>query len=376
MDRLGSFKAWKLGGPKAWKLVGQAAFSISASQLSCLLAGFMKWIEAKVVFDAQDNRLAAELIASVFFEFDLTGVVEEDPAIEPAEDWAEDSIGRPQQHALVGYFPKDRQVNKRCRDLEQQLALLKQHFGMLYRVSYEEVDEEDWAEAWKAFFEPQKIGRKIVVKPTWCDYTAKAGDIVVQLDPGMAFGTGTHPTTALCIRLIEDYLNPGDSVLDVGTGSGILMIAAARLGAGFVCGLDKNEMAVKIAEKNLRLNGVAPQKFSVKESNLVAGIDERYDLIVANILTQVIYNLLEDIEKVLNEKAIFICSGILEKNENLVLARMKTIGFDIVDHCLEDHWVAIAGRYTRRRGASGIKQKPGDAHRIEPADKKHHLIDK
>jgi ribosomal protein L11 methyltransferase len=304
----------------------------------------MKWIEAKVVFDADDNRLAGELIANLFFEFDLQGVVEEDPAIEPAEDWAEDSIGRAEQHAVVGYFPKDRQAKKRCRVLEEKLAFLKENFTMLYQVSYKELDEEDWAEAWKAFFKPHKIGEKIVVKPTWCEYKADPGDIVLELDPGMAFGTGTHPTTALCIRLIEDYLNLGDSFLDIGTGSGILMIAAARLGAGFVCGLDKNEMAVKIAAKNLRLNGIAPQRFSVKMGNLVAGIEERYDLVVANILTQVIYNLLEDIEKILNDKAIFICSGILEKNENLVLARMKTIGFDILDLCIKDQWVAIAGR--------------------------------
>ena len=304
----------------------------------------MKWIEAKVVFDADDNRLAGELIANLFFEFDLQGVVEEDPAIEPAEDWAEDSIGRAEQHAVVGYFPKDRQAKKRCRVLEEKLAFLKENFTMLYQVSYKELDEEDWAEAWKAFFKPHKIGEKIVVKPTWCEYKADPGDIVLELDPGMAFGTGTHPTTVLCVRLIEDYLRKGDSVLDIGTGSGILMIAAARLGAGFVCGLDKNEMAVKIAAKNLRLNGIAPQRFSVKMGNLVAGIEERYDLVVANILTQVIYNLLEDIEKILNDKAIFICSGILEKNENLVLARMKTIGFDILDLCIKDQWVAIAGR--------------------------------
>jgi ribosomal protein L11 methyltransferase len=311
----------------------------------------MKWIEAKVVFDADDNRLAGELIANLFFEFDLQGVVEEDPAIEPAEDWAEDSIGRAEQHAVVGYFPKDRQAKKRCRVLEEKLAFLKENFTMLYQVSYKELDEEDWAEAWKAFFKPHKIGEKIVVKPTWCEYKADPGDIVLELDPGMAFGTGTHPTTALCIRLIEDYLNLGDSFLDIGTGSGILMLAAARLGAGFVCGLDKNEMAVKIAETNLRLNGIAPHRFSVKEGDLVAGIEERYDLVVANILTQVIYNLLEDIEKILNDPAIFICSGILEKNENLVLARMKTIGFDILDLCIKDQWVAIAGRYTKRRTA-------------------------
>ena len=311
----------------------------------------MKWIEIKVVFDSEDSHLAAELIANLFFEFDLTGVVEEDPAIEPAEDWAEDAIGRPQQHAVIGYFPKDRQANKRCRDLEQKLSLLKQNVTLLYRVSYKQLDEEDWAEAWKAFFEPQKIGQKIVVKPTWCDYTARAGDIVVELDPGMAFGTGTHPTTALCIRLIEDYLKKGDWFLDIGTGSGILMIAAAKLGAEFVCGLDKNEMAVKIAAENLRLNGIAQERFSVKEGNLVTGVEEKYHLVVANILTQVIYNLLEDIENILHDKAIFICSGILEKNENLVLARMKTIGFDILDLCIKDQWVAIAGRFTKRHKA-------------------------
>ena len=311
----------------------------------------MKWIEARVVFDADDNPLAGELIASLFFEFDLQGVVEEDPAIEPTEDWAEDSIGRAEQHAVIGYFPKDRQAKKRCRVLEEKLAVLKAHSALLYRVSYKELDEEDWAESWKVFFGPQKVGEKIVVKPTWCEYEADPDDIILELDPGMAFGTGTHPTTTLCIRLIEKYLHKGDSVLDIGTGSGILMLAAARLGAGFVCGLDKNEMAVKIAETNLRLNRIAPQRFSVKEGHLVAGIEERYDLVVANILTQVIYNLLEDIERILNDKAIFICSGILEQNENLVIARMKTIGFDILDLCIKDQWVAIAGRYTKRRRA-------------------------
>ena len=305
----------------------------------------MKWIEAKVVYDAGDNPLAGELIANLFFEFDLQGVVEEDPSIAPAEDWAEDSIGRAEQHAVIGYFPKDRQAKIRCRTLEEKLAALKTLSALQYRISYKKLDEEDWAESWKVFFEPQKIGKKIVVKPTWREYEADPEDIVLELDPGMAFGTGTHPTTALCIRLIEDYLHKGDSVLDVGTGSGILMLAAAKLGAGFVCGLDKNEMAVKIAEMNLRLNGIAPHKFSVKSGDLVAGVEETYDLVVANILTQVIYHLLADIEKILNDGGIFICSGILEKNEKLVIARMKTIGFDILDLCIKDQWVAIAGRY-------------------------------
>ena len=174
---------------------------------------------------------------------------------------------------------------------------------MLYQLSYKELDEEDWAEAWKAFFEPLKVGKKIVVKPTWCNYTADPGDIVLELDPGMAFGTGTHPTTALCIRLIEDYIHLGDSFLDIGTGSGILMIAAARLGAGFVCGLDKDTVAVRVAAYNLRLNGLNPRHYSLRTGNLLEGIKDKYNLITANIFTHVILELLDDLPRALNAGA-------------------------------------------------------------------------
>ena len=305
----------------------------------------MKWIEVKVTFDAEDSRLAAELIAHLFFEFDLTGVVEEDPSIEPVEDWAEDAIGRQQRRAVVGYFPKDRQANRRCRDLEQKLSLLEQNVTLLYRVSYKELDEEDWAEAWKAFFEPQEIGQKIVVKPTWCDYTAKPGDIVVELDPGMAFGTGTHPTTALCIHLIENYLNPGDSFLDLGTGSGILMIAAAKLGAGFVCGVDKDSIAIDVAASNLKLNGLDSKNYKLLTGNLLTGITDTYDFIAANIFTHVILELLDEMPRTLNKDGIFVCSGMYEENKKLVVARLKNMRFEILAIREEEEWAAIAARY-------------------------------
>ena len=304
----------------------------------------MKWIEVKIVFDAKDNRLAGELIANLFFEFGLSGVVEEDPAIAPAEDWAEDAIGRAQQRALVGYFPKDRHANKHCRDLEQKLSLLKKNFTLLYRIRYKELDEEDWAEAWKAFFEAQKIGKKIVVKPTWRDYTAKPGDIVLELDPGMAFGTGTHPTTALCIRLIEEYINPGDSFLDIGTGSGILMIAAAKLGAGFVSGLDKDSVALDVAASNLKRNGLDFGDFILYSSNLLTGNRETYDFIAANIFTHVILELLDDLPQVLARDGIFVCSGMFEGNKKLVVAELKNMGFDILKIREKEKWAAIAAR--------------------------------
>ena len=321
----------------------------------------MKWIEVKIVFDARDPYLAGEVISNILFESELQGVVEEDPGLEPAEGWAEDSIGRPRQHAIFGYFPKDRRADHRCKVLEDRLSGLKESFAVRYRLSYKELDEEDWAEGWKAFFKPQKIGKKIVVKPTWSKYRAEAGDMVLELDPGMAFGTGTHPTTALCIQLIEDYLNQGDRFLDVGTGSGILMIAAFRLGAGFVSGLDKDPVAVEIAAANLELNGVDLRKFSLRTGHLLSGIREQFDFIAANIFTHVILELLDNLHQALVKGGIFVCSGIFEKNENLVTAAMKRMGFEILEIRARDEWAAIAGRlnkssaYGARRTAQGKK---------------------
>jgi ribosomal protein L11 methyltransferase len=305
----------------------------------------MKWIEAKVVFDAEDKHLAAEVISNLFFEIDLQGVAEEDPTVEPVEGWAKGSMDRPERHAVVGYFPKDRRIKKRCKVLEEGLARLNENFVLLYQVSYKELDEEDWAEAWKVFFKPQKIGQKIVVKPTWSEYKANPHDIVLELDPGMAFGTGTHPTTALCINLIEAYLNQGDSFLDIGTGSGILMITAAKLGAGLICGVDKDTVAVDITAANLKLNELDPQSYFLSTGNLLEGINAKYDFIVANIFTHVILELLDDLHRVLTQGGIFACSGMFENNKNLVVSKMKNTGFEILEIRTEQEWTAIAGRY-------------------------------
>lgn len=304
----------------------------------------MKWIEAKIVFDHADNDLAIDLISDMFYGFGLQGVVVDDPGIEPAEDWAEDAIGRPARHAVTGFIPFDSRADMRCQILEKRMDGLKQKQDLSYKISYKELDEQDWAHAWKAHFWPQKIGSKIVVKPTWRDYRADNDEVVIELDPGMAFGTGTHPTTALCVGLVEKHLKKGDSFLDVGTGSGILMIAAARLGAGRVCGVDKDEMAVNIAASNLRLNGIQPQNFRVSVGNLIEETNEIYDIVAANILTHVILDLLNDIRRVMKDAGIFICSGIIEKHEEKVVSSMKNIGFETLEVRSKDEWRAIAGR--------------------------------
>ena len=303
----------------------------------------MKWIETKIAFDHPDTDLAVDLISDVFYDFGLQGVVVDDPRIESEEGWSEDAIGRPAHHAVSGYFPNDERFEKRCKFLEKKLLQFKEQLGLIYRISYKTLDEEDWAHAWKAYFWPQKIGRNMVVKPTWRDYRAESGELVIELDPGMAFGTGTHPTTTMCISLIEKYLEKDDLFLDIGTGSGILMIAAAKLGAGKICGIDHDDTAVRIAVENLRRNSVDTQRFFVNCANLAEGIEETYDMVVANILSQVILDLLNEIEGVLKADGIFICSGITDKNETQVVTAMQKIGFEILEIVSQDEWVAIAG---------------------------------
>ena len=309
----------------------------------------MKWIEVKVVFDQPEKEkasggLAADLISDIFYDFGLQGVVVEDPALDPEEEWAQDAIGLPTENAVTAYLPEDSQLENRCRDLEKKLSLLKSRSGLISRISYKKRDDEDWANAWKAYFWPRKIGRRLVVKPTWRDYKPEDDDLVIELDPGMAFGTGTHPTTALCAALIEKYLKKGDRFLDVGTGSGILMIAAARLGAERVCGIDKDETAVKVAEANLKQNSIATSRFQLKTANLVDETRQTYDMIAANIFTHVILNLLTGIKRVLNPGGIFICSGITENNKGQVTDALSDLEFEIIETVHEEEWVAIAAR--------------------------------
>jgi len=316
----------------------------------------MQWIEAKIVFDHADNDLAADLIGDVFYALGLQGVVVDDPQIAPEEPWAEGAIGRPAQHAVTGYIPKDGRAERRCQILQQRLRQLRQTLRIFYRISYRELDEQDWAQAWKAYFWPQKIGTRMVVKPTWRDYRAAGDEIVIELDPGMAFGTGTHPTTALCLNMIEKYLRQGDSFLDVGTGSGILMIAAARLGAARLCGVDQDQIALGVAAENLKLNHVSPHLVHLTAGNLGAHLNASFNFIVANIYSHVILTLLEDIPRLLAAGGVFAASGIIQQNKDAVLAAMAALKFEILETAVKEDWVAVA---VRRQGKAQSEQRQG-----------------
>lgn len=308
----------------------------------------MNYIEARVTFDHPEPQQAADLIAGVFFDFELQGVVVEDPSFEPEEEWAEDAVARPEAPAVIGYLPADGRLDARRLRLEAEIARLGNHIGLVHRVSYRQVGEQDWAESWKAFFQPQKIGERIVVKPSWREYGAQPGELVLEIDPGMAFGTGAHPTTALCVQLLERHLKTDDAFLDIGTGSGILLLAAAMLGAGRLCGGDSDEMAVRVAAENLRRNGIDGRRACLVLGSLGAPFRGRFDVVAANILTQIVVELLDDAGRLLKPGGLFICSGIIEPNRELVAGKMRDAGFEVLEIRQKEGWVAMAGKCKRR----------------------------
>jgi len=304
----------------------------------------MKWIEAKVIFESAFPEMAGDLIAVIFYDLGLKGVSLEEPGLEPEEGWGDDALEQPSHYSVSGFFPFPEFTDGKRVILTEKLSQLELKNEILLKVVYREIDEEDWAESWKEYFWPEKISDKIVVKPTWREYEPKKDELIVEIDPGMAFGTGTHPTTSMCIRMIEKYLRPGDTFLDIGTGSGILMIVACKLGADAVWGVDNDVVAIEVAEKNMRLNEIEESRYHIISGNLVDTIQQKFSIVTANILSEVILILLDDIRKVAAAGSILICSGITEENADAVIDKIKKSGFSISEKVEKEKWVCIVAR--------------------------------
>lgn len=245
---------------------------------------------------------------------------------------------------VKGWFAQDEHTHDTLADLRARLATLSaEQTGLdLGALTLEVVSvaDEDWAENWKQYYKPFRVGEKLVVKPTWEGFAAKPGDLVVELDPGMAFGTGTHETTFMCLELLEKYLRPGMRVMDVGTGSGILAIAAARLGAAEVLAVDIDPDAVRVARENIAHNGVHGTARAVL-GDLVNGEAMPCELAVANIVADAIRLLCGPLTRHLTPGGLFLCSGIIREREQDVRDAVAAAGYALVERMEKGEWVAL-----------------------------------
>lgn len=308
----------------------------------------MKWLKICI----ETDPYAEEIISELMISSGAAGVFIEGGPLPKGDmpgDYLDESLADGRPFSVSAYFPcngeqegmKVRIASKveRVKELGLDVPL-----GSL-TVSSEEMDEADWENAWKAYFKPEKISDILVVKPSWEEYKPSEGEIVVEIDPGMAFGTGTHETTQMCANLLEEYLEPGMAVIDVGCGSGILSIVSAKLGAGVVYALDFDDVAVESASKNIALNKC--ESASVVKSDLLQALeaDVRADIIVANIIADVIIRLIPDAVQHIKRNGMFICSGIIESRLVEVEEALKAAGFRLISIPEDGEWRAIACKY-------------------------------
>ena len=301
----------------------------------------MNWLEVSLTVSGE----AAEAVADVFARFAPGGVVHEATQIEVTPD----DKGRPVGPVIVrAYLPADEGLAAARAQLEEALWHLGQILP-LPQPQYRPVAEADWSEAWKADFKPIRIGKRLVIVPAWLNPPLAPDDVPIRLDPGMAFGTGTHPTTQLCLAAIERHLKPGSPVIDLGTGSGILAIAAAKLGAGPLLAVDIDDEAVRVAKENAAANGVADH-IHIEKGSLAEVLAHQFGMasapfVVANILARVIINLLtEGLGRTLAPSGLLILSGILAEQEPSVVDALRSAGCKVVEQRQSGDWIALAAK--------------------------------
>ncbi|MED4635077.1 50S ribosomal protein L11 methyltransferase [Peribacillus frigoritolerans] len=310
----------------------------------------MKWSE----FAIQTTNEAVEPVSNILHEAGASGVVIEDP-LELVKE-RENVFGEiyhlnpddyPDEGVVIkAYLPVNSFLGDTIDAIKESinnLLLFDIDLGKNV-VSISEVNEEEWATAWKKYYNPVKISERFTIVPTWEDYTPVSSDeLIIELDPGMAFGTGTHPTTVMCIQALERTVTPGDIVVDVGTGSGVLSIAAALLDAKRIQSLDLDEVAVQSAKQNVEINNVQ-DKVSVSQGNLLDGVNEQADIVVANILAEVIMRFTDDVAKVVKPGGYFIASGIIQTKKQDVKEAIIASGFTVEETILMEDWVAIIAK--------------------------------
>jgi ribosomal protein L11 methyltransferase len=303
----------------------------------------MNWLEVIIKTKPEYE----DLVSSILYDNGATGLTIEDPndiveldKAKDAWDFIEPELLANKDEGIIikAYYSEAEGLDSILDEITERIR--KHGLG---EILTSKVDESDWAENWKIHYKTTKIGKNIVIKPSWEKYEPDKEDIVIELDPGMAFGTGSHETTVMCARALERNVTPASTVFDVGCGSGILGIIAAKLGAGRVLAVDLDPMCVKVTKENAVINQV-DDTIQVEEGNLLHMVEEKADVIVANIIAEIIVDLVPGLKNHLNDMGIFIASGIIESKLDRVKEALLENGYEIVEVEVMNGWAAVTSK--------------------------------
>jgi ribosomal protein L11 methyltransferase len=306
------------------------------------------WIEVTIITSSE----AVEAVTEMLNNTGVSGVSILDPADmiyrrDHTTDWDyfdETIINTNNEVVVKGYYKKDEKFYDNFEKIKIGVNNLPE-FGLdkgLGTVTMTDVKEEDWENNWKKYYKPTKVGEKVVIKPIWEEYNKKSDEVIVELDPGMAFGTGTHETTRMCIKALERHVGEESTVFDIGTGSGILSIAAAKLGAAMVIGVDLDPVAVVSAKQNVSYNGL--NNIEILYGDLMEVVKGKANIVIANIMADIIMFLTEGVKPFIVEGGYFISSGIILSKKDEVLDKLKSCGFKIEEINIEGEWVCIVAK--------------------------------
>lgn len=297
---------------------------------------------------------AEEIVSEALLQAGAAGVQTEGFVPEKADisplDYTGEQVEQQDSFSVCAYFACDGTEQRTLENIRERLrAIREMELGIPLGelgLSTAMMQEKDWENSWKEYYKPVRISDYIIVSPTWEEYGPKEGEIVLWIDPGMAFGTGTHESTRLCVRLLEEFLEEGMTVLDVGCGSGILSLAACKLGAKKVLAMDVDSVALRVTGENAARNGCA-ETIEIIWSDLMSAVPEetKADIIVANIIADAIIALCPDARARLKRNGMLLCSGIIDNREADVRAALEANGYRIISIREEGEWRAIAAEY-------------------------------
>ena len=305
----------------------------------------MKWIKVRVDYFSDNLEETKAKLVNMFNEIGINQIEVIDYFSENKLDYNDNFSIKNDVWSIIGYIVDNRFANTKLNIIFNNLKeFMESENEFIYEIFTAKCNDEDWQDEWKKYFHTVNITDNIVIKPSWDEYEPSDNEIVVEIDPGLAFGTGTHETTSLCVEFLEKYAQNKKKLLDIGCGSGILMLIGKKLGVEKVVGIDIDEKVNDVVLENFSKNGIN-DNFQVIIGNLVDNVNEKYDLVVSNILVDVLEKLLEDIEKALEKGAIVIFSGILNEKEEAFLKKAKNYNLKQIDRKDKNNWVSLVFKY-------------------------------